>query len=442
MTAIDRFDPFEQRIVSAIDEIAAPARPDYLDDILRQTVRTSQRPRWSFPGRWLPMDTTLAPAGARPRIASRVLLLALTAILVLVALAAVAIVGSRNRTPAPFGLADNGQLAYMQDGDIYVRETLDAPGRLLIASDASDEWPYFAPDGTRMVFTRIEGTEAFDYFATADGTGIVRALPDPIEGDGHWAWAPASDRIAIVNEVHGRGILHIANVDGSPVDVVDLAGLSVTDVVWLPPDGDRLLLRAMRFAPPGVGTVDLYTVNADGTDLRPLGLPVERVWGADWDNSGPAVAPDGSRVAYNRVLPRPGQVEDGTFRVFLANPDGTGELAVPGPADDAVNEAWPLYSPDGTWILVHRWTWKRSPDGGYGWLAVMPADGSAPARDIGPRIPGGEETGLAKVWSPDMSRVLVQAVNEHKVYSIDPISGEYEVLPWATELPEWQRAAS
>ncbi len=62
MTAIDRFDPFEQRITAAIDEIAAPRRPDYLDDILRQTARTSQRPRWTFPGRWLPVDTNLSPA--------------------------------------------------------------------------------------------------------------------------------------------------------------------------------------------------------------------------------------------------------------------------------------------------------------------------------------------------------------------------------------------
>jgi Tol biopolymer transport system component len=388
------------------------------------------------------MDTTLAPGGARPRIASRVLLLALAAILVLVTLAAVAIVGSRNRTPAPFGLADNGQLAYVQDGDIYVRQSLDAPGRLLIGSDATDGWPYFAPDGTRMAFTRIEGTQAYDYFANADGTGLVRALPDPIEGDGYWAWAPASDRLAIIHEVHGRGILHIANVDGAPVDVVDLSGLSVTDAVWLPPDGDRLLIRAMRFAPPALGTVDLYTVNADGTDLRPLGLPATAVFGGDWDNSGPSVAPDGARIAYNRVLPRQGQDPDGTFRVFLANPDGTGEVAVPGPGDDAVNEAWPAWSPDGKWILVHRWTWKTEPDGGYGWLAVMPADGSAPARDIGPRIPGGEDTGLAKFWSPDGSRVLVQAANEQKVYSVDVATGAYEELPWTTELPDWQRTAS
>ena len=42
MTAFDRFDPFEQRISAAIDAIAAARRPDYLDDVFRQTAHSSQ----------------------------------------------------------------------------------------------------------------------------------------------------------------------------------------------------------------------------------------------------------------------------------------------------------------------------------------------------------------------------------------------------------------
>ena len=109
MTAFDRFDPFEQRITAAIDEIAALRRPDYLDDVLRQTARSSQRPRWTFPGRWLPiMDTTLTGPGWRssPR---PLLLLALVALLVAAGLAIV-VVGSQVRVPAPFGPAANGAL--------------------------------------------------------------------------------------------------------------------------------------------------------------------------------------------------------------------------------------------------------------------------------------------------------------------------------------------
>ena len=58
----------------------------------------------------------------------------------------------------------------------------------------------------------------------------------------------------------------------------------------------------------------------------------------------------------------------------------------------------------------------------------MPADGSAPARDIGPRIPGGEDTGLVKTWSPDGSRILMSTDNTKQVFSIDPITGSYEEI--------------
>lgn len=58
MTAFDRFDPFERRISSAIDEIAAERQPHYLDDIFRLTARSKQRPRWQFPERWLTMNFT------------------------------------------------------------------------------------------------------------------------------------------------------------------------------------------------------------------------------------------------------------------------------------------------------------------------------------------------------------------------------------------------
>lgn len=46
MTRIDRIDPLDRRVVEALEEIASPQRPDYLDDIFRQTARLSQRSRW------------------------------------------------------------------------------------------------------------------------------------------------------------------------------------------------------------------------------------------------------------------------------------------------------------------------------------------------------------------------------------------------------------
>ena len=108
MTSIDRFDPFEQRITAAIGEIAAPRRPDYLEGILRQTARTSQRPRWTFPARWLP-----APAAGSGRSVSRQVVGRTIVLLVVLAalVAGAAIVGSRLVTrsdPGPGRLRADG----------------------------------------------------------------------------------------------------------------------------------------------------------------------------------------------------------------------------------------------------------------------------------------------------------------------------------------------
>jgi hypothetical protein len=64
------------------------------------------------------------------------------------------------------------------------------------------------------------------------------------------------------------------------------------------------------------------------------------------------------------------------------------------------------------------------------------------ARDIGPKIDGGEDTGLIKAWTPDGTRALVRAENTKQLFSIDPVTGSYEELPWGSDdLPDIQRLA-
>jgi hypothetical protein len=71
----------------------------------------------------------------------------------------------------------------------------------------------------------------------------------------------------------------------------------------------------------------------------------------------------------------------------------------------------------------------------------MPADGSAPARDVGPRVPGGEQANLAKIWSPDGTRIIALADNMQRVFSIEPTTGAYERIDWTNGNLDWQRVA-
>ena len=58
MSAFDRSDRFQQELPELLTAIAAPRVPDYVDDLMASVAATRQRPRWTFPERWLPMGVT------------------------------------------------------------------------------------------------------------------------------------------------------------------------------------------------------------------------------------------------------------------------------------------------------------------------------------------------------------------------------------------------
>jgi Tol biopolymer transport system component len=439
MTTFDRFDPFERRITDAIDEIAAARMPDYLDDLLRQTARTSQRPRWTFPERWLPMDTALS----RPTLFGRLPFRQLIVLALLVALAAAALavyVGQQRRLPAPFGLAGNGTLAYSFSGDIYVRDTPTSPGRLLVGGPGVEDFAGYTPDGSHLTYVSIHDGADHLMVANADGTNPVEIAVIPSTGNATGAISPDGKTFALVYDIGGIPTLSMVAMDGSSSRVIDLNPKWPLEVSWSPPNGDLLLIRAQDEIGEGVA---LYTLKPDGSGLSAFNLPGTSGMGMNFTLSGAVWAPDGRTIAYNgvdQVRLASGETRD-HFRVHLIAPDGSNDRAVPGPEEPLVQENWPTYSPDGKWIVVHRWDFIGDKPNAEGWLAIMPADGSAPARDIGPRIPGGQDTGLSKTWSPDGSRLLMSTANTEQVYSIDPVTGEFEQLTWATTLPDWQRVA-
>jgi len=269
--------------------------------------------------------------------------------------------------------------------------------------------------------------------ADADGSNPRVVLPQPL-AEAAAVWGPDSRTIAVVTEVRSFPTLLLVHADGSPATVLLGPGDDVVpiDVIWRPPVGAELLVRGRE----GDGTVDQYRVALDGTVIDRLGLASPMQFGVQWENTGAVFSPDGAHIAYNRVESDPDTLYE-HFRVHVVDADGANDVSLPPPPDPTVHEAWPVYSPDGTSILLHDWTWSW--EGNQGWLSVMPADGSAPARTIGPTLPGGEATGLVKGWSPDGTRVLMRTENTTTAYSIDPIDGTFEILPWTNDLPDWQR---
>jgi Tol biopolymer transport system component len=354
-------------------------------------------------------------------------------ILILAAAALLVAVGSQRRVPPPFGPARNGPLAYMRADAIYARDAVDAPERVLVGSEEGKvNFAGFSPDGTRLLFVRTMAGSDYLFVADADGRGERKILASALQ-DAYIAWAPDSRTVAVSDYVDSVRKVMLIHDNGAPPTTVDLGDARPTDLVWRPPSGAELLVRATTKG----GGQDFYLIRADGTLVRSFGLPSPLAFGSYWENSGPAWSPDGTRLAYNRVEPLHGDLT-GHFRVHVIRADGTGDVALPGAVDPALHEAWPIWSPDGKSIAIERFVFD--PDG-QARIAIVPADGSAGARDIGPTTHG-EDAGVVKVWTPDGTRVISYVRATGETFVIDPVTSQFVKAGWAAASePDIRRLA-
>ena len=181
MTRMDRTDDFALTVSAWLHEDARHHAPDDLDAVLRRTRTERQRPAWSSPERWLPMDITASrTAFNRPAYVRGLALLIVLALLI-AAIVAVSI-GSRQRLPPPFGLAQNGAVIASADGDILAVDPKTGKTSPLIADGSFDFGPAFSRDGTKFLFLRDPDGPDVDtglsiVVANADGGGARQVTP-------------------------------------------------------------------------------------------------------------------------------------------------------------------------------------------------------------------------------------------------------------------------
>ena len=126
-------DRLEQRLPSRLEELAAPRTPSYFDDVISTTARTRQRPGWSFPERWLPVSVLTDRLATAPRAPMRALAVAALLLLALAAIILVAGGSRQSNVPAPFGVAGNGRIAWIDaSGSIVAAGEGDAAPSVLV----------------------------------------------------------------------------------------------------------------------------------------------------------------------------------------------------------------------------------------------------------------------------------------------------------------------
>ncbi|MFL5684875.1 MAG: TolB family protein [Chloroflexota bacterium] len=424
------FERFERSIPELMTELAPARVPDYFDDMLQQTASHGQRPAWSYPERWLPVEITARPLSMRSVPWRPLAVLALIALLVAAGLAAY--VGSQPKLPPGFGPAANGVLLYRGvDGSVVSLDpATGTPATVASASDQLGE-PVPSRDGTRVLFIPRSSTPSQIIVGDIDGSDRVRLAGEYLDIEAV-DWSPDDGHVAFVANHGGHPAITVAAVDGNGAETLSLER-DVAQIRYLP-DGRLAIVAAEQpgdpcpSGDPAVSPCALFVVNPDGTGLDLL------ISAADFHGINTLdVSADGSKllwVEWDTGAEGRLHVFDLPTHVDHRVPDD----AFPTPY--SMNRAW--FSPDGTAILFDFF----ESDGDH--FGIVPSAGGAPVR-IGQKWSDGSAPDAG--WAPDGKSILARygtSGTASELWLLDPTGSgrDKQLQPNVPYLPEWQRVPS
>ncbi len=439
---------------------------DGLERALSATRRVGQRPGWTIPERWIPMQRTTVRTRTQLPVISMVPL----ALLILALVAAVLYVGSQQRqTPTPFR---NGALVWAADGDLFIADKLGDAPRALVAGPEKDSDPVFSDQGDRIAFVRVAQEDWRRIMSVNhDGTGLIElanlkggiqsidwspdgaallVTRDDLSGehlqtevvDSHGlgstrldiggnvfeaSWRPGGGHIAL-HGYDGADESWIADADGADIRSLPIAS-GVQDLIWSP-DGKRLAFRSLG---PGDNLqINIADIDEDGavTDQRRLPIEdTEYVDGLQW-------SPDGKHLSVVSVGP------DETRQINIVELDADGRMTGFARLDLDVEfgprASYPTWSPDsrGLAFVLRKDAALR--------VGIADPDGSG-YRLVGPEVY--DQRSVDLTWAPDGQSLVVfehpVAVRDvpvgpyAKAWAVDVASGEQTEVQ--TPAQTWQR---
>jgi TolB protein len=289
-----------------------------------------------------------------------------------------------------------------------------AVGMATTASPASATFP--GGNGL-IVFQREtpagDHTQTDFYTVGPDGSGLRRLTSTPNANEFGGRWDPSGRRLAFwrTPAPFGYGAVWVMDATGSSQQQLT-HGFDARDPSWAP-SGKRIVITRNEGA-----NANLWTMQADGTDLRRL-------------TSGPALdfepawSPDGTRIAFTR-----GYQQGDAGDIYVLNISTRQVTRVSGSPEYDHQVSW---APGGGRLLFERDSASSS--------SIMAAD---PRGRWVVHLTGGQHTDLSPVSSPD---------GKHVVFGSDRAGGFPDLwtmdhdglnahdllkLPYPESVPDWQ----
>jgi TolB protein len=214
--------------------------------------------------------------------------------------------------------------------DYIVRSSADGPSASVISPPCTgtclgDDHPTYSPDGKRIAFERAFGPIVKDNAAVAaiftmnaDGSHLTQLTQKstPTSSEDHQpAWSPNGKKIAFYRlnttaSPSGKGAIFTMNADGSNLRRLTPFRIDAAGPHWSP-NGKRILFNT--YSNPTSGkSANLFTMRADGTHR----VALTHYTGGTLQAFPDGWSPDGSQVVFRRLAYSGSDTEVGGFYIL------------------------------------------------------------------------------------------------------------------------------
>lgn len=277
----------------------------------------------------------------------------------------------------------NGKIAFESNDGVNWEIVVMEPDGSARTNVSAGRDPVWSPNGAKIAFVKQGEGHLNIWVMYADGSGQKNltkgpagSVQNPRPGpNGKFGvdpnWSPTGSRIAY--SVSGEIFVMKANGNGKKNLTCTNDGQFQEAEPAYSPDGSAI---AYRYNSADVAN-DIWVMNSDGTNRRPLTSTPVRESFPDW-------SPDGTEIVYMRSQP--------AGSIWKMNADGSGQTMLIGSVGETGRD--PVWSPDGTKIVFASNAFDAH--NGYD-IFVMNPDGTGVTRVPSPEPPFSD---LQPSWQP------------------------------------------